>query len=162
MDQHEGPVFALKWNSDGTLLLSGSVDQSAIIWDPLDGAIKQKFEFHTAPTLDVDWKSHNTFASCSTDMRIHVCKLGESVPLKTFEGHTDEVGNFSMRYLKSTATPFIPRKHSQSLRPNTQMQVLDKSSSDCNKKSYIHCSSVTRVVLKQMSCHSTSAPSSCR
>lgn len=32
-----------------------------------------------------------TFASCSTDQCIHVCKLGELNPIKTFVGHTNEV-----------------------------------------------------------------------
>lgn len=42
----------------------------------------------SAPALDVDWQSNNTFASCSTDMCIHVCKLGQERPIKTFQGHT--------------------------------------------------------------------------
>ena len=44
-----------------------------------------------APTLDVDWRNNNTFASCSTDHYIFLCKLGETEPLKRFEGHTNEV-----------------------------------------------------------------------
>lgn len=44
-----------------------------------------------APCLDVDWRNNNTFASCSTDKTIFVCKLGETEPLKRFDGHTDEV-----------------------------------------------------------------------
>ena len=44
-----------------------------------------------APTLDVDWRNNNSFATCSTDKMIFVCKLGDTVPLKVFEGHQDEV-----------------------------------------------------------------------
>lgn len=44
-----------------------------------------------APTLDVDWRNNTTFATCSTDKIIYVCKLGEHQPLKAFEGHRDEV-----------------------------------------------------------------------
>lgn len=44
-----------------------------------------------APTLDVDWRNNTSFASCSTDKLIHVCKLGEHGAVKTFTGHTDEV-----------------------------------------------------------------------
>lgn len=51
-----------------------------------------------APALDVDWQSNNTFASCSTDMCIHVCKLGQDRPIKTFQGHT--VRNFFLPPLK--------------------------------------------------------------
>ena len=44
-----------------------------------------------APTLDVDWRNNNSFATCSTDKMIYVCKLGETQPQKVFKGHKDEV-----------------------------------------------------------------------
>jgi len=71
--------------------LSGSVDKSAIIWDAKTGDVRQQFEFHTAPTLDVDWRDDTSFASCSTDKMIYVCQLGKKQPLHCFQGHTDEV-----------------------------------------------------------------------
>lgn len=89
--QHQGPVFSLKWNKKGDLLLSGSVDKTAVVWDAKTGEPRQTFAYHSAPTLDVDWRNNNTFATCSTDRTIHVCKLGDSQPLKTFTGHEDEV-----------------------------------------------------------------------
>ena len=47
MNNHSGPIFSLKWNKKGDLLLSGSVDKTAIIWDGRTGEVKQQFEFHT-------------------------------------------------------------------------------------------------------------------
>ena len=44
-----------------------------------------------APILDVDWKSSNIFATSSSDKTIHVVKVGEESPIKSFVGHTDEV-----------------------------------------------------------------------
>lgn len=44
-----------------------------------------------APILDVDWKSSNMFATSSSDKTIHIAKVGEEGPIKSFEGHTDEV-----------------------------------------------------------------------
>jgi transducin (beta)-like 1 len=44
-----------------------------------------------APTLDVDWRTNTTFATCSTDKMIYVCRLGDNQPIKTFAGHEDEV-----------------------------------------------------------------------
>uniref|UniRef100_A0A1I8IR75 WD_REPEATS_REGION domain-containing protein n=1 Tax=Macrostomum lignano TaxID=282301 RepID=A0A1I8IR75_9PLAT len=44
-----------------------------------------------APALDVDWKDNETFASCSTDQSIQVCRLGSDSPIKTFRGHSNEV-----------------------------------------------------------------------
>ncbi|XP_077225009.1 WD-40 repeat family protein [Tasmannia lanceolata] len=89
--KHKGPVFALKWNKKGDYLLSGSVDKTAIVWDVKTGDWKQQFEHHTAPTLDVDWRNNVSFATCSTDNMIYVCKLGETRPIKAFSGHQGEV-----------------------------------------------------------------------
>jgi transducin (beta)-like 1 len=88
---HTGPIFSLQWNKSGTALLSGSMDKSAIVWDPASGAVKQRFNFHTAPTLDVDWRDDSTFATCSSDKFIHICEVGAQKPVKTFEGHMEEV-----------------------------------------------------------------------
>ncbi|ESP00289.1 hypothetical protein LOTGIDRAFT_225956 [Lottia gigantea] len=91
LGQHKGPIFALKWNKRGNCILSAGVDKTTIIWDASSGSCQQQFAFHNAPALDVDWQSNNSFASCSTDMCIHVCRLGCDRPTKTFQGHTNEV-----------------------------------------------------------------------
>lgn len=64
------------------------VDKTTIIWDAASGLCTQQFSFHSAPALDVDWQTNNSFASCSTDQCIHVCKLGMDKPIKSFQGHT--------------------------------------------------------------------------
>eukprot|EP00960_Hanusia_phi_P040797 754656-Hanusia_phi.AAC.5 len=89
--RHKGPVFSLKWNRTGSYLLSGSVDKTAIVWDTKTGDVVQQFAFHQAPTLDVDWRNSNSFATCSTDKMIFVCKIGEESFVKKFVGHNDEV-----------------------------------------------------------------------
>lgn len=88
LGQHKGPIFALKWNKRGNYILSAGVDKTTIIWDASTGESTQQFSFHSAPALDVDWQSNTSFASCSTDQCIHVCKLGVDKPTKTFLGHT--------------------------------------------------------------------------
>ena len=88
---HTLPVFAVKWNRKGDLLVSSSVDKSVIVWDTATGTTRQKFTHHDAPTMDVDWRNNTSFASCSTDKKIYVCKVGEEQPLKCFTGHTSEV-----------------------------------------------------------------------
>ncbi len=37
------------------------------------------------------FQTNHSFASCSTDQCIHVCKLGSDRPVKTFVGHINEV-----------------------------------------------------------------------
>ncbi|KAL6974858.1 WD40 repeat-containing protein hos15 [Sarracenia purpurea var. burkii] len=91
LNKHKGPIFSLKWNKKGDYLVSGSVDKTAIVWDTKTGESKQQFEFHSAPTLDVDWRNNVSFATCSTDHMIYVCKVGENRPIKTFSGHQGEV-----------------------------------------------------------------------
>lgn len=91
LKKHEGPIFSLKWNKRGDMLLSGSVDKTAIIWDAESGKPLQQFSCQQGATLDVDWRDDESFASCSTDRNIYVCKLGEAEPLHVFEGHKDEV-----------------------------------------------------------------------
>ncbi|THD21946.1 F-box /WD repeat-containing protein ebi [Fasciola gigantica] len=98
LGQHKGPIFALKWNRKGNYILTAGVDKASfmdqsttIIWESQTGRIAQQFAFHTAPTLDVDWQSLTGFASCSTDTNIHVCELGRFTPVKTFQGHENEV-----------------------------------------------------------------------
>lgn len=91
LGQHKGPIFALKWNKSGNYILSAGVDRTTIIWDSNTGNHKQQFAFHSAPALDVDWQTDESFASCSTDKCIHVCKLGVDKPIKSFHGHTNEV-----------------------------------------------------------------------
>ncbi|XP_054157939.1 F-box-like/WD repeat-containing protein TBL1X [Oppia nitens] len=91
LGQHKGPIFALKWNKKGNYILSAGVDKTTIIWDASTGQCTQQFAYHMAPALDVDWQTNVSFASCSTDMCIHVCKLGADKPIKTFRGHSNEV-----------------------------------------------------------------------
>eukprot|EP01112_Ceratiomyxa_fruticulosa_P010166 TRINITY_DN2682_c0_g1_i1.p1 TRINITY_DN2682_c0_g1~~TRINITY_DN2682_c0_g1_i1.p1 ORF type:complete len:495 (+),score=85.03 TRINITY_DN2682_c0_g1_i1:259-1743(+) len=89
--KHQGPIFSLKWNKKGDHLLSGSVDKTAIVWDAKSGSVLQQFEFHSAPTLDVDWRNNTQFATCSTDKMIYVCEIGKNKPVRAFSGHEDEV-----------------------------------------------------------------------
>lgn len=82
------------WVDPSRLLLTDCAflhPQTTIIWDASSGHCTQQFAFHSAPALDVDWQSNNSFASCSTDQCIHVCQLGENRPIKSFQGHTNEV-----------------------------------------------------------------------
>ncbi|CAN4115138.1 unnamed protein product [Withania somnifera] len=91
LNKHKGPIFSLKWNKKGDYLLSGSVDKTVVVWDVKFGECKQQFGFHSGPVLDADWRNNNSFATCSSDKMIHVCKVGENRPVKTFSEHQNEV-----------------------------------------------------------------------
>ncbi|KAK1410295.1 hypothetical protein QVD17_36830 [Tagetes erecta] len=89
--KHTAPVHSVNWNKTGDCLLTGSFDGTAIVWDANACECKQQFNFHSGAILDVDWRTNRTFASCSVDTMIHVNKVGENRPLKTFSGHSEDV-----------------------------------------------------------------------
>ncbi|KAI9490658.1 WD40-repeat-containing domain protein [Zychaea mexicana] len=91
MAQHRGPIFSLKWNKKGDLILSGSADNSTCVWNTETGEMKQQFNCHSLAILDVDWMDNVTFASCSSDRNIYVCRVGATEPLRKWAGHDDEV-----------------------------------------------------------------------
>jgi transducin (beta)-like 1 len=46
MTLHQGPIFSIKWSKDGWLL-TGSLDETAIVWDVESGGkAKQRFAHH--------------------------------------------------------------------------------------------------------------------
>lgn len=88
LGSHEGPILSLKWNRTGNYILTAGVDCTINIWDAPTGLCAQKLTLHNAPSMDVDWKNNTTFATCSNDKIIYVCKLGRERPIKTYQGHT--------------------------------------------------------------------------
>ncbi|PKA58153.1 Dynein assembly factor with WDR repeat domains 1 [Apostasia shenzhenica] len=89
--KHEGPIFTLKWNKNCGFLLSGSLDRTAIVWNTSTWDCSQQFDFHSAGTVDADWRNNVSFATCSTDNKVYVCRVGKKEPVKVFVGHQDEV-----------------------------------------------------------------------
>ena len=52
LSKHKGPIFSLKWNKKGDYLLTGSCDQTAIVWDVKAEEWKQQFEFHSGAKFE--------------------------------------------------------------------------------------------------------------
>jgi len=129
---HSGPIFSLRWSRGGRYLLSGGVDKTAVVWDvgarahgdataaaaaaaaaAASSAPVQRWAHHRGSTLDVDWRDDSTFATCSSDGTVAVCRvspralsaqgrpgggggggggpLPSSAPLLRFAAHADEV-----------------------------------------------------------------------
>lgn len=42
--QHSGPIFALKWNTKGSYIVTVGVDKTAIVWDVQSGEVRKKEE----------------------------------------------------------------------------------------------------------------------
>ena len=116
LNEHTGPVFSLKWNKTGNYLLSGSYDRRAVVWDPATGTVVRSYMVHSLPVLDVDWRDDDVFATCSSDMSIHIFKVSvedTATPLKSFVGHKDEVNTIcwskSGKYLASCSDDYTAK-----------------------------------------------------
>ncbi|KAF8603965.1 WD40 repeat-like protein [Ceratobasidium sp. AG-I] len=91
MTQHQGPIFSIKWSKAGWLL-TGSLDETAIVWDVESGGKpKQRFAHHIDGCLDVEWLDEDFFATCGSDRVIYVERLGESTAIAKLQGHQDEI-----------------------------------------------------------------------
>jgi transducin (beta)-like 1 len=95
LKEHTGPVFSLKWSKTGDYILSGSYDRRSIVWSARTGLPVKIFSLHTGSVLDVDWKDSDTFASCSSDRQINICRVShkEDKAVCCLSGHTDEVNS---------------------------------------------------------------------
>lgn len=90
---HNGPVFATRWSKSGTYLLSASFDKTVAVWDTTGETKRQQIKLHDDPILDASWKDDSTFATCSSDMRICVTRVGELKPDVVLTGHTDAINS---------------------------------------------------------------------
>lgn len=68
---HQRTIFCLKWNKSGSMLVTGSMDHSVCLWDPVYGKVKQQWTSHSDSIMDLDWMTDDIFASCSMDKNIH-------------------------------------------------------------------------------------------
>ena len=82
---HGGPVRALAVSPDGKTAMSGSFDQSAIVWDLDQGTAKQVLRFHDGAVNAVAALPDNRFLSGGEDGRIAVWRAGETAPAQVIE-----------------------------------------------------------------------------
>lgn len=84
---HTDLILSLSWNQKGNHLLSASLDSKCIVWNAEEWNKVQEFQCHSGPVVDTDWQNLTTFASCSTDKVVCICKIGTEKPVETFVGH---------------------------------------------------------------------------
>jgi cytochrome c len=93
---HGGPVRALAISPDGRLAMSGSFDQSAILWDIEGGAALGVLRFHEGAVNAVAALPDGRFATGGEDGRIALWRLGQPAPERVIEGHQGPVVSFSV------------------------------------------------------------------
>jgi eukaryotic-like serine/threonine-protein kinase len=85
--RHTGPVLALAWSQDGTMLASGGSDSTAQVWDPTTGATLHSLP-HDGAVNGIAWEPGNTgrLASASADSKVRVWDIN-SGGYKVYTGH---------------------------------------------------------------------------
>jgi cytochrome c len=84
---HGGPVHAIAISSDGRTVISGSFDQSAILWSPARNAAVEVLRFHEGAVNAVAVLLDGRFATGGEDGRIALWRAGEQAPVAVLQGH---------------------------------------------------------------------------
>ncbi len=93
---HGGPVRALAISADGRLAVSGSFDQSAIVWDLERGEALQVLRFHDGAVNAVAALPDGRFASAGEDGRIALWRFGRPEPEAVIEAHGGPIAGLSL------------------------------------------------------------------
>src|SRR5436190_4325332 len=88
---HGGPVRALAVSPDGTLVVSGSFDTSAIRWSLERNAAVEVLRFHEGAVNAVAYLPDGRVATAGEDGRIALWRSGEPQPAAVLEGHAAPV-----------------------------------------------------------------------
>ena len=73
---HTGPIIVVAWSPDGKYIVSGSEDNTIIIWNPDNGKFSQRLEGHTKTVRSIIWSTDSkTLFSCSEDGSVKVWRV---------------------------------------------------------------------------------------
>lgn len=87
MRGHGGPVRAVAVSPDGSRVVSGSFDTSAIRWSLATEAAEQVLRFHSDAVNAVAFLPDGRIVTAGADARIALWTAGRSRPDKVLEGH---------------------------------------------------------------------------
>lgn len=89
---HSGDVISLAYSPDGTVLATGSRDQTARLWSLADGGLKAILRGHTAPVLALAF-SHDgrLLGTGSQDTTARIWEVASGHCLQVLRGHDNPV-----------------------------------------------------------------------
>jgi WD40 repeat protein len=91
---HTNTVNSVAFSSDGTQIVSGSVDNSVRVWDASTGVELKELKGHTSWVYSVAFSSDGTrIVSGSSDNSVRVWDVSTGVELKELKGHTHRVNS---------------------------------------------------------------------
>ena len=103
LSAHVGEIFDIDISSDGSVLLSGGIDQTAILWDVIDGLkgggsdIQTIYSYHENDVNEVAFSPDGRLmASASDDTQIYIQDLtGDEDDRQVFTAHEERVVDVS-------------------------------------------------------------------
>lgn len=93
---HGGPVRAVAVSGDGRLALTGSFDQSAILWDLAGGSAVKVLRFHQGAVNAAVAINGLGFATGGEDGRIALWRGDAAEPVRVIEGHKGPVAALAL------------------------------------------------------------------
>jgi cytochrome c len=93
---HGGPVRAVAALADGRHAVSGSFDQSAIVWDLERGTALSVLRFHDGAVNAVAPLPDGGFATAGEDGRIALWRIGIAEPAATLAAHTGPIASLAL------------------------------------------------------------------
>ncbi|RLN38328.1 hypothetical protein BBJ28_00017432 [Nothophytophthora sp. Chile5] len=140
---HNGPVFATRWSKSSQFLLSASFDKTVVVWDAASETKRQQTKLHDDPILDASWKDDTTFATCSSDRKICVTRVGEAQADVILRGHKDGINSVkwdpSGRLLASCSDDYSvkiwdPSKAQAASKNGVSVDAMEVDSGENDKK----------------------------
>ena len=93
---HTDDILSVAFNSDGSMVVGGSDDDTIRPWDVVTGEPKPRLEGHTDWVNSVAFSADGTtLASGSSDGSIRLWEAVTGEPMQTFRGHTNKVWSIS-------------------------------------------------------------------
>lgn len=94
---HQKPVLFLRWNKQGTFLISADTGNTAIIWNPSAGSPVRKLfeESSTQFIYDCCWINEFRFAISTHRKRVGVFEIRDPKPFGVLTGHDDIISGLS-------------------------------------------------------------------
>jgi cytochrome c len=96
MRGHGGPVRALAVSPDGRTAMSGSFDQSAILWELETSVAAQVLRFHDGAVNAAAALLDGRFLTGGEDGRIAVWRLGGTAPAQVIEAHKGPIAGLAV------------------------------------------------------------------
>ncbi len=93
---HGGPVRAVAVSPDGAFAITGSFDQSVILWRLRAGVAEAVLRFHEGSVNAALALADGRFASAGEDGRIAIWRVGQAAPDRIVTGHSAPVAALAL------------------------------------------------------------------